>query len=70
MQHPLIFVAKTQRLDPVLFIDFAVGRSDKYKVDLNLTDLKLSTVGTWHVDQLVKDFRTSLDTCNFIKEQL
>lgn len=66
MQHPLKFVADNQRLDLVLFVDYAVGHADKYSLELHVPDLQWSTVSTWYVDDLVKDFRATIQKCDEI----
>jgi hypothetical protein len=54
----------------VLFVDFAVGHANKYSLDLRVPNVSESTVSTWHVDQLIKDYKASREVCVFIQEQL
>ena len=59
MWHPLTFVAESRFLDPEKFIAFAKqpGNAAKYRLVHAGQGLE---VGTWHVDQMVDDFKASL----------
>jgi hypothetical protein len=55
MKHTLSVIAQSRKLDPLEFKEFALANEDKYGI---LTDGSEPEVGTWHVDQLVCDFRS------------
>lgn len=55
------FVAKTHRFDEEKFVRFATDHSDKYGID---AENGYAEVSTWHVDDLIRDFKTHINTVN------
>lgn len=53
MWHPIVSVAKSQRLDEKKLTRFALQNVDKYHI---VTELGYPKVSTWNVDKLVSDF--------------
>lgn len=53
MWHKLAFVAESRRLDAQQLSAFALARVEQY----GLITGKQTEVNTWHVDQLVEDYR-------------
>lgn len=54
MWHPTDFVAESRRVDSTALTAFALANKDKYGI---LVGQSYAEVSTWHVDDLVKDFR-------------
>jgi hypothetical protein len=55
MWHTTQFVAQSRLLNPEMLTEFAVKNSSKYGIVENNGRVE---VGTWHVDNLCKDFKT------------
>lgn len=68
MWHPLTFVAESRFLDKEKFIAFAKqpGNAAKYRLVHAGQGLE---VGTWHVDQMVEDFKASIGEDNYIADR-
>lgn len=54
MWHTLNFVADSRHIDAEKLNMFAMANQDKYAI---AADRSQPEVNTWHVDQLVKDFK-------------
>lgn len=54
MWHTIPFVAESRRLDAAALTDFAIANQDKYGI---ATERGRPEVNTWHVDQMVADFK-------------
>ena len=61
MWHPIAFVAESRRVDEKQLADFAMLHKDKYGI---VDDLGRPEVNTWHVDDLVKDFKACQSSHN------
>ena len=64
MWHPIPFVAESRRLDAAALTDFAMANQDKYGIML-ATHAGLPEVSTWHVDQMVDDFKAGQSDTEF-----
>lgn len=62
MWNTLEHVAKSQRLDVGEFVKFALANAEKYHLD----DHKM--VGTWYVDDLVRDFKHKFNNTHMASE--
>lgn len=56
MWHTIEFVAESRNLNPEALGRFALENKDKYGI-LQERGSALVEVNTWHVDQLVEEFR-------------
>ncbi len=54
MWHPVVNVAKSQKLDEKKLANFALQNLNKYSI---VTNLGYPEVSTWYVNKLVDDFR-------------
>lgn len=57
MWHPITFVAESRRVEAQELAAFALANKDKYGI---VVENGIPEVNTWHVDQLVADFRAAL----------
>lgn len=57
MWHSIAFVAESRRVNAAELESFALANEDKYGI---IADRGATEVNTWHVDDLVGDFKATL----------
>jgi hypothetical protein len=71
MWNPVELVAKHHHIDPAALVDFAISRDSKYAIAI---DTGTAMVSNWHVEDLLKDFKTEQEeledeaTLNFVSQ--